>query len=237
MDSKDRVLKDNFFPFSKIGANGYFEVISPTIDTAVASASSLTAEEKFSRALSELRIGDEVAFRGGKHRLRGLKPWLHSEAGRNRSDCNGPISRISVVAAGLGILPTIPILSYVFDGIASATGAGDSVVSILPPLKSHGLKADMLWLNEDESDFVGSDTISNFEYRYGNRFIVNKLLEPDLYRPDLGKSEELRSYLSPYSPGSVALICAPEHLIEQFRFIYRELGYPVENILSIMSAN
>lgn len=236
MDDKDRVIKDSYFPSSPLGVKGYFDIVA-TVDENTATTSALTAEEKFARAMLELRIGDDIAFRGGRHRLSGSSPWLGGRmtGSRKQKEIGDPITRVSLVAAGAGITPTAQLLRYVYDGV---TGKGRDVYE--PPLgkplaNNKSLQGELLWLNEREEDFIGAIDIKRLGYRYGKKLKTKKVLESDLYSPDLVRNGKFIDSLSPYTPGSVAIICAPEHLVEQFRFLYRELGYPVDSILSVMS--
>lgn len=236
IDADDRVLKESYFPTSKIDARGYFEIIS-SVNSVDASSSSLSAQEKFARSLMELQPGDEIAFRGGRYRMSGSNPFIRGKnlAARKSIDAAETISKVSVVAAGAGFAPAVQLLRYAFDGAGISSGQRPDL-SLGKPLDGNGVRqGELIWLNERNEDFILGDEIRDFKYRYGAKFTVNKELEPDLYSPELLKDGKIRLYIRPYSPGSVAVICAPEHLVEQFRFLYLELGYPVDNILSVMT--
>lgn len=232
VDSKDRVLRDSYFPVSRPGAKGYFDVIASMISPDRKERLTLNAEEKVCKALQELQMGDEVAFRGGKHRLN--KP-------RTRSSADDGISHLSMVAAGSGIAPTLQLLRGALDkeGIGEKSSLGDKPSSgwndLLHTASVKNL--ELLWLNERPDEFLCGDEIVNLEYRHGNRFGVHRVIEPDLFSPELTKNSKFRNLISPYRPKSVAIICAPEHLVEQFRFLYREMGYPIESIISVVTSS
>lgn len=210
-----------------------FDIVSASSDLDSAVDSSLTPEEKFSRALLEMQPGDELAFRGGRHRLSGSSPLLRNRKAGARLSKSGEdaITKISVVATGQGITPSVQFIRYALDSLGSSNA--DDLPFGRPVVRANS--CELLWLNEKEDDYTSENEIKDFEYRYGNRFKSSKVLESDLYSPDVVRNGNLRKYISEYTPGSIAVICAPEHLVEQFRFLYRELGYPVDSILSIMT--
>jgi hypothetical protein len=69
---------------------------------------------------------------------------------------------------------------------------------------------------------------------YSSKFSVRRLLEDDLFSPELMRDRRIYTSLSPYVPGDLAVICAQEHLVEQFRFLLQELGYPHEAIVNVV---
>jgi|MDTB01.3.fsa_nt_gb hypothetical protein len=89
IDSRDKVLKGSFFPVSKTSDRGFFEVL---VDRKATDADS----GGFGRNLDTLALGDEVAFKGGRHRLNYMG--------------NEPIYGVSVAASHLGIAPSLQIL-------------------------------------------------------------------------------------------------------------------------------
>ena len=185
----------------------------------------------------ELKVGDEIAFRGGRHRLSGSSPWLGSRmtGSRKQKEAADPITRVSLVAAGAGITPTMQLLQYIYDGVSGQARDSSEPPFGKPMARNKNIKGELLWMNEREEDFIGAVDIKTLGYRYGKKLNTKKVLETDLYSPDLFRDGKFRDSLSSYTPGSIAIICAPEHLVEQFRFLYRELGYPVDSILSVMS--
>lgn len=158
----------------------------------------------FVRSLETLALGDELAFKGGRYRL-------------NYLGQDDPISSMTVVTSGLGIAPGMQMLR----GILSDR---DSTVEDI----------ELLWLNEKQGDFVCEDDVEALELRHIEKLVVTRVIENDIYGRDLLKNDQIQDAVSPYEEGRVAVICAPDYIASTLRTLFQDLGYPPENILSIV---
>jgi len=150
-------------------------------------------------------LGDEIAFKTGKNKL-------------NYIGNDDTITHITLVASGMGIVPSIQILRGIFTDT-------DSTVE----------NVDLLWINEDKSDFFCNREVEQLEFRYFERLVVNRVLESDLYGADLSKIDAVVSQFSPYDAGSIAIVCGPDYVISKTRNLFYEMDYPTVNIMSILS--
>lgn len=195
VDSRDRVLKESYFPVSSIGTRGFFDIL---VKRGGNEAST------FVRSLETLALGDELAFKGGKYRL-------------NYLGQDDPISSMTVVTSGLGIAPTLQMLR-----------------GILADRESTVEDIELLWLNENKDDFVCENDVESLELRHIEKLVVTRVIENDIYGRDLLKNEQIQETVSPYEEGRVAIICAPDYIASALRTLFQDLGYPTENILSIL---
>ena len=124
IDAKDRVFKDSVFPISGPKPRGYFDILLRR---------EKEGDDSFSRALDSVPLGDELAFKGGRYRLK--------YAGGDSS-----INAVTLVASGLGIAPAVQI----------ARG-------VLLDRQSTVEDMELLWVNEDEKDFVCSEDVESLE--------------------------------------------------------------------------
>ena len=161
--------------------------------------------EKFAKALDTLALGDEIAFKTGKNRL-------------NYIGNDDSIHHITIIASGMGILPAIQIIR-----------------GILPDFDSTVESVDLIWINEEKADFFCNSEIEKLEYRYFERFIVNRILDSDLFGCDFTKIEEISDQVSTYIPGKIAIVCAPDFVISKSRSLFYEMDYPTVNIMTIQS--
>lgn len=152
-----------------------------------------------------MALENEIAFKTGKNKL-------------NYIGNDDTITHISIIASSMGIVPTIQIVRGVLSD-------PDSSVECI----------DLLWINEDKSDFFCNREVEKLEYRYFERLLINRVLESDLYGRDLSKVGEVMSQFSEYEPGKVAIICGPDYLVSKARNIFYEMEYPTVNIMSIQS--
>jgi hypothetical protein len=252
MDNRERVLKGAFFPVTDATSPGRFEVVCRTVnEDLVALPMALSTEDKFQRALSRAEIGDELAVRPGKHRLNG--PRAHSSAASSLSrrplnqyaaSVSAPpdVSRVLMICAGDGITPAVQLMKRFLSGSTSAAAIsadvdGEGVLAdvVGPSAAQAGVdEVNLVWLNDREEDFVCQEEIDHFELGHSNKFTVRRLLEDDLFSPELMRDRRIYTSMSPYAPGDLAVICAQEHLVEQFRFLLQELGYPHEAIVNVV---
>lgn len=159
--------------------------------------------DSFATSLSSLPIGDELAFKGGKYRL-------------NYMGTEDRINAVTLVASGLGIAPALQVLR-----------------SVLPDRDSTVADVEFLWLNENKNDFICNDDVESLEYRYIEKLFVGRIIEKDLFGMNMSKNDEVLGSISPYEPGRIAVICAPDYLISKTRNLLLSIGYPSESILPL----
>ena len=162
------------------------------------------SSDKVSRALELLNIGDELAFKAGKYRL-------------NYQGEDDPIKFVTMLVSGLGITPALQMLRGVLPG-------KDTTVR----------EAEVLWINEEKADFVCNKEVESLEYRYIEKLFVSRVIQADLFGMDIGKNEKVLESLSPYEEGRIAVVCGPDYVVSRARNIFLDLGYPSENILSVV---
>ena len=160
-------------------------------------------QSRFSRALETMALGDELAFKGGRSKL-------------NYQGNDDPITSISIAASGLGIPAALQILRGVLSDRESSID-----------------DTEVLWLNEDNADFVCEKEVESLELRYIEKLLVTRILEEDIYGRDLTKNQDIFESVSPYDEGRLAIISAPDWMVSSLRDLYKDQGYPIENILSI----
>jgi NAD(P)H-flavin reductase len=163
-----------------------------------------SSSDHFAAALSMLALGDEVAYKAGRYRL-------------NYEGSDDPIKSFSICASHLGGSTALHLLQ-----------------NLLPRGSTTVDDVELLWVNEDPEDFYCNEQIEKLEYRYIEKLIVTRVIEDDLYGRDVTKSEEARSALHPYEDGALAVICAPDYVATKARSLYLELGYPAQNIITIL---
>jgi ferredoxin-NADP reductase len=195
VDARDKILKSSFYPISKRSDRGYFEVL-------VDRAHSTVEASSFNHNLDTLALGDEIAFKGGRHRLN----YMGAES----------IYGISVAASHLGIAPALSLLRGVLGDRRSAVE-----------------DSELLWLNEDEEDFVCGEDVEALEYRHIEKLAVSRIVEEDLYASAFAKSEAIQEAIMPYDEGRLGVICAPDYIVPGLRKLFQDLGYPSDNILTV----
>ena len=93
-----------------------------------------------------------------------------------------------------------------------------------------------MWVNEDKSDFVCDSDVEKLENRYIEKFTLSRVIESDLYGPGLSRRQDLKNCFPPYKKGRLGVIIAPEYVIAKARNMLKDLGYPVEEIVTIVTA-
>jgi len=200
IDDEDRVLKESFFPISTQNSKGYFDVVVKNENDYAGNID----ENSFASTLKELRVGDELAFKGGRYRL-------------NYSGKQKTITALTCVAAGLGITPILQVLR-----------------GVLPESESSISDVELLWMNENGEEFLCDDEISKFEVKYYSKFFASKVVQPDLYGVNMMKNDDILGSISPYEPGRIAVIAGPDYVITKARQLLTTIGYPSDCILSIL---
>jgi len=159
--------------------------------------------DDFYSCLETLPIGDELALKGGKYRL----SYIGNEE---------RIEGVTLVASGTGISPALQVLRNVLPD-------SDSTVS----------DVEFLWINENPHDFVCNSDVDSLEFRYIEKLFISKVVEKDLFGLNMAKNDQGLGSFSPYKPGRIAVICAPDDFISKTRNLLLTIGYPSESILSI----
>ena len=198
VDQQNKVFKEPFFAISGPFTEGYFDVVTKR-------ERENGSNEKLTKVLDTLALGDEVAFKIGKNKL-------------NYVGSDDTINRISIVASGMGIVPAMQILR-----------------GVLPDSESTVEAIDLLWINEDKSEFFCNRDVEKLEYRYFERLSVTRILESDLYGRDLSKVDEITREFFLYEPGTIAIICGPDYVISKTRSLFYEMEYPTMNVMSVQS--
>ena len=134
IDAKDRVFKESVFPISGPKPRGYFDILLKRAKE---------GDDSFSKALDSIPLGDELAFKGGKYRLK-------------YTGGDSSISAVTLVASGLGIAPAIQI-----------------VRGILPDRESTVDDMELLWVNEDEKDFICTEDVESLEVNFCHTYFEN----------------------------------------------------------------
>lgn len=160
--------------------------------------------ERFSRVLETMSVGDELAFKSGKYRL-------------NYQGDDDPIKSVTMIVSGLGVTPALQMLRGVLPGQESTV---DDV--------------EMLWINEERSDFLCAKVIESLEYRYIEKLTITRLVQFDLFGNDISKIDRVRDEVSSYEEGRLGVICGPDYVVSRARGLLQELGFPAENILTVV---
>ena len=155
--------------------------------------------------MGDLSIGDELAFKGGPYRL-------------NYEGKDDPIQSMTVIASGLGVASSLQIIPGVL-------GDPETTVEDI----------ELLWVNNDQSDFICEKDVTSFERMYSPKLFVSKVSEPGLFEDDVDFTthDKILGSLSAYSTGRIAVICGPNAVTEKFSRFLRDVGYPNDNILCI----
>jgi ferredoxin-NADP reductase len=179
-------------------AQGYFEII-------VKRDPDTLNENNLARLLSNMALGDELAFKGGDYRLR---------YGGSIAD---QIKGITVISSDSGIAPTLQILR----GILSMDDiAVDDV--------------ELIWINEDKKNFVLENEVEKLELQHFEKFSTTKVLEKGLFGRDIGKNSQIEGSTSPFKNGRVAIVCAPDyHTAQITQFLVTQKKYPIQTVAVI----
>jgi ferredoxin-NADP reductase len=165
---------------------------------------SSSSSDKFAKTLDTMALGDELAFKAGKYRL-------------NYSGEDSPIDGMTMIACGLGITPALQMLR-----------------GILPGKESTVEDVELVWVNEDKADFLCVKDIENMEFRYMDKLALTYVLQTDLYGKDITENERVSNAMSPYEYGRIAVVCGPDYIVTRVRDYFQDLGYPPENMLSVV---
>lgn len=154
-------------------------------------------------AMQYMSEGDELALKGGKRRL------LYT--GKDEI-----ISSMTLIASGLGITPTLQILS-----------------AVLPDEDATVEDIEVLWINESSEDFILVEDVEELEAAHEEKLFVTRVLDTDANNLETQINPKLRRAIIPYETGRIAVIMAPEVLAAKSQLLLEEMGYPADNILII----
>eukprot|EP01031_Cornospumella_fuschlensis_P035759 gene35759-43375_t len=149
--------------------------------------------------------GDVLAVRGGELTL----------AYRGAEE----VRALQLVCGGLGVVPLLSLLQRVFGPSPD------------PDLDVE--RCDVLWINDSKDDFLLLDEVSQLEQRARSRLSCVRIMDADVLAQGQVLNPSVRDELTPYSPGSVAIVATPAASAEKFLAALEELQYPAANIVYI----
>lgn len=152
-----------------------------------------------------MSLGEELAVKAGKRRLQY----------RGEDD---PIEALSFIVSGQGIAPTLQIIKTI-------TSDSDSAIGDL----------EVLWINERKKDFVLNSEMEDLESKNSEKLFVTRVIDKEAINEKTQINDQLREAVMPYQKGRLALLLGPEIFIKKSQELCLELGYPLENILSIVA--
>lgn len=198
-------MKKGFFLASPPEAEGYFDILCP-IESA-----QLAGDARLSEALQFLQVGDELAVKGGSKRL--------SIPGGGET-----IDVLSVLASGMGILPTLQLLRMV-----------------LADPQSSVRQVEVVWINDAKKDFLFNEQLSALEELHGEtggasgRLRVTRVVDREAGNPNTLLNGQLRSAVSAYMDGCVAMVMAEGVVAGKAKQLFAALGYPQDCVAALTS--
>lgn len=192
VDAKGRPLKGDFFLASPPASEGFFEIVCPS-NGALTTGASITLELQF------MDIGNELAVKAGRKRL--VFPVAAVEA---------EISALSVLASGMGILPTLQLLREV----------------LAEPQSSSVQEVEVVWINDAKKDFILNDEIAALERQHGGRLHVTRVVDRQAGNADTLLNDQLGSAVAPYRPGRVAVVMAEGAVAGKAGQLFSSRGFP-----------
>lgn len=198
VDAKGRPLKGAFFLASPPATEGFFEIVC-TSSGALTSGTSIPLELQF------MDVGNELAIKAGKKRL--LFPVVAGEA---------EISALSVLASGMGILPTLQLLREV----------------LAEPQSSSVQEVEVVWINDAKKDFILNEELAALEKRHGGapgaggRLHVTRVVDREAGNADTLLNDQVGSAVAPYRPGRLAVVMAEGAVASKAGQLFSSRGYP-----------
>lgn len=173
VDAKGRALKQGFFVTSAPTAQGYFDVMCK-------SGGFVSDGAQFTVAMQFIEVGDELAVKAGPRRLI-LGPT------------DGPVTSMSILVHGEGIVPTVQLLR-----------------SVLADPEAALEQLELLWINSSKKDFLLNEQVEELQSQYGaDRLRVTRVVDREAGNANTRFGEQARAALSPYTAGRVAVVMAP----------------------------
>lgn len=212
VDADNQVYRVQMIPSTSRDAKGTFELVLPDpgglaagaiFDRASRSMSQNPMEEGFSTLLYTMPIGGADP---GQIAARPGDQWV---------DYDGylPITHVQCICSGLGVAPTLGLLR-----------------ELLPSGVSSVDTANLVWVNENEVDFVKdyNEAIENTYYKYSKKLDVSCVLDEDTFGKDLFVNEAFASSIAEtYTEGTMVVLSGPEQFqANVYRHLTGILGYP-----------
>lgn len=189
LDSKDNVVKGDFYLHSPRNQLGSCSILVPEVDEsdesdAVDSEIGLESGS-FVRALqNDLKDGDEIALTPGKLTLNYRGEYL-------------PVNEMVYFTSGLGIVPVI-----------------EQVKAVLPSGSSSVKGVSVIWTNKDEEDFdVAMSTLEDEYFKYSTKLAVSCIIDDT--KNELSDNNEIEESLQPFSPGTMAVVSGPKSFCDK----------------------
>lgn len=165
----------------------------------------------------QLEPDDEVAYKKGKVQLK----YVNEEDDDDDTSVPVvvvPIDSVSVVTSGVGIAPTLSVLSRILSDAESAVET-----------------IEVLWINEKKEDFVLNDLMEDLEDRYPDKLIVARVVDRQYLDIESAVSDKLRDALDRYRGGRMAMAITSNEVQEKTCEMLRSLGFPLgSSVVSIV---
>uniref|UniRef100_A0A7S2FHA9 FAD-binding FR-type domain-containing protein n=1 Tax=Florenciella parvula TaxID=236787 RepID=A0A7S2FHA9_9STRA len=187
IDEANRVLKVHMIPATPRLMAGSFDLILPDedIETKAQASRSLTASN-----------AEEEGF-GAMVQTMELGEQIAAKPGDERLTYDGylPIDDVHCIASGLGIVPALGLLN-----------------ELLPSRASSVETANLVWVNEDEGDFVNYVDMENVWYKFSKKLDVSCVLDNDTFGSELWENEAfIASVPDSYVEGMMIVVAGPEN--------------------------
>lgn len=164
------------------------------------------ADRDVDLALQFMQPGEEVAVKKGERTL-----WL--------PEGEDDVRRLSVVASGTGLFPTLQLLRGVLEQSESSSVEG----------------IDLLWINDGKREFVLNAEVEDLQRRYeaGNCLSVTRVVDRELGNADTVPNEQLKEALPRHRAGTVGLIMAEGVVAGKLLRLFASRGYPKDCIAQL----
>jgi hypothetical protein len=217
LDNEGNVARGDFFPFapnsnnhggkgsrkSKKKTTGSFSILLPNHKSPDKNIFAMGLDaSNFARVVkNELKIGDEVALKPGKHRLAYRGQYL-------------PVTDMVYVAFGTGIVPVL-----------------EQIRAVLPSGTSSVKSVTVVWINEATRDFDVTAAILEKEYfKYSQKLAVSCIVD-DLHYKDFVENTEVNDAIPNFELGAMAVVAGPAELKDKaVSYLEQERGYPRDTI-------
>jgi preprotein translocase subunit SecG len=217
LDNEGNVARGDFFPFApnnnhggkkgrkskKKKTTGSFSILLPNHKSPDKNIFAMGLDaSNFARVVkNELKIGDEVALKPGKHRLAYRGQYL-------------PVTDMVYVAFGTGIVPVL-----------------DQIRAVLPTGTSSVKSVTVVWINEATRDFDVTAAILEQEYfKYSQKLAVSCIVD-DLHYKDFAENTEVNDAIPNFQLGAMAVVAGPAELKDKaMSYLEHERGYPRDTI-------
>lgn len=151
----------------------------------------------------ELRPGDEVAIKPGKHRL--------AYNGKHV-----PVTDTVYLASGLGIVPVL-----------------DQVRATLPRGSSSVKTSSVVWINDERETFdLAMDALEGEYLKHPSKLAVSCILE-DVEKNPMEGNGEVEEAVPYFNPGTMAVVSGPRGFAEKARGYLTRKGYPEDCICTL----